>query len=236
MEPLPATALPDLDWNAITESLDAHGNAIASGLLTPAQCAALAANYSASDGYRSRIVMARHGFGRGEYKYFSYPLPPLLHALRTGLYPRLAPIANRWNRQMGIAVQYPADHAAFLQRCHDAGQRRPTPLILEYGRGDYNCLHQDLYGEHVFPLQVAVLLSRPGLDFTGGEFVMTETSNREQRADVLPLQQGDALIFTVNQRPVPGTRGWRKTAMRHGVSALRSGRRHTLGLIFHDAQ
>jgi len=174
--------------------------------------------------------------GRGEYKYFSYPLPPLLQHLRSALYPQLAPIANRWNRQLGVNVQYPADHAAFLQRCHDAGQRRPTPLILEYGPGDYNCLHQDLYGEHVFPLQVAVLLSRPGLDFTGGEFVMTETSSREQCAQVLPLRQGDALIFTVNQRPVPGARGWRKTAMRHGVSALRSGRRHTLGLIFHDAQ
>ncbi|MDR6601569.1 hypothetical protein J2732_002561 [Achromobacter deleyi] len=236
MDALPAPSLPDLDWVRIAESLDAHGNAIAPGLLTPVQCASLAAGYSATDGYRSRIVMARHGFGRGEYKYFSYPLPPLLAHLRTALYPRLAPIANRWNRQLGIAVQYPADHAAFLQRCHDAGQRRPTPLILEYGPGDYNCLHQDLYGEHVFPLQVAVLLSRPGVDFTGGEFVMTETSSREQRADVLPLQQGDALIFTVNQRPVPGARGWRRTAMRHGVSALRSGRRHTLGLIFHDAQ
>ena len=236
MTALPAAPLPDLDWTAITHSLDAHGNAIAPALLTPAQCSELAAGYSAADRYRSRIVMARHGFGRGEYKYFSYPLPPLLQHLRTALYPRLAPIANRWNRQMGIAVQYPDDHAAFLQRCHSAGQRRPTPLILQYGPGDYNCLHQDLYGEHVFPLQVAILLSRPGQDFTGGEFVMTETSSREQRAEVLPLQQGDALIFTVNQRPVPGTRGWRKTAMRHGVSTLHSGRRHTLGLIFHDAQ
>ncbi|MFY0478331.1 2OG-Fe(II) oxygenase [Achromobacter marplatensis] len=236
MDALPALSLPDLDWVRIAESLDAHGNAIAPGLLTPAQCASLAAGYSATEGYRSRIVMARHGFGRGEYKYFSYPLPPLLQHLRTALYPRLAPIANRWNQQLGVAVQYPPDHAAFLQRCHDAGQRRPTPLILEYGPGDYNCLHQDLYGEHVFPLQVAVLLSRPGVDFTGGEFVMTETGSREQRADVLPLQQGDALIFTVNQRPVPGARGWRRTAMRHGVSALRSGQRHTLGLIFHDAQ
>jgi len=236
MTALPAADLPDLDWTAITHSLDAHGNAIAPALLTPAQCIELAAGYSAPDRYRSRIVMARHGFGRGEYQYFSYPLPPLLQNLRTSLYPRLAPIANRWNRQMGIAVQYPDDHAAFLQRCHDAGQRRPTPLILQYGPGDYNCLHQDLYGEHVFPLQVAILLSRPGEDFTGGEFVMTETSSREQRAEVLPLQQGDALIFTVNQRPAPGARGWRKTAMRHGVSALRSGRRHTLGLIFHDAQ
>ncbi|MGV2896120.1 2OG-Fe(II) oxygenase [Achromobacter sp. AGC78] len=232
----PRPALPDLDWTAATQSLDAHGNAILPGLLTPAQCTDLADAYSETDRYRSRVVMARHGFGRGEYQYFAYPLPPLLQGLRTALYPRLAPIANRWNRQTGIAVQYPDDHAAFLQRCHDAGQRRPTPLILQYGPGDYNCLHQDLYGEHVFPLQVAVLLSRPGVDFTGGEFVMLETSSREQRAEVLPLQQGDALIFTVNQRPVPGTRSWRKVAMRHGVSALRSGRRHTLGLIFHDAQ
>lgn len=232
----PRPAFPDLDWTAVTQTLDAHGNAILPGLLTPAQCTDLADAYSETDRYRSRVVMARHGFGRGEYQYFAYPLPPLLQGLRTALYPRLAPIANRWNRQMGIAVQYPDDHAAFLQRCHDAGQRRPTPLILQYGPGDYNCLHQDLYGEHVFPLQVAVLLSRPGVDFTGGEFVMLETSSREQRAEVLPLQQGDALIFTVNQRPVPGTRNWRKVAMRHGVSALRSGRRHTLGLIFHDAQ
>ncbi|MFF7057819.1 2OG-Fe(II) oxygenase [Achromobacter spanius] len=232
----PRPPFPDLDWTAVTQSLDAHGNAILPGLLTPAQCTGLADAYSETDRYRSRIVMARHGFGRGEYQYFAYPLPALLQDLRTALYPRLAPIANRWNRQMGIAVQYPDDHAAFLQRCHDAGQRRPTPLILQYGPGDYNCLHQDLYGEHVFPLQVAVLLSRPGVDFTGGEFVMLETSSREQRAEVLPLQQGDALIFTVNQRPVPGTRSWRKVAMRHGVSALKSGRRHTLGLIFHDAQ
>jgi len=232
----PRPPFPDLDWTAVTQSLDAHGNAILPGLLTPAQCTGLADAYSETDRYRSRIVMARHGFGRGEYQYFAYPLPALLQDLRTALYPRLAPIANRWNRQMGIAVQYPDDHAAFLQRCHDAGQRRPTPLILQYGPGDYNCLHQDLYGEHVFPLQVAVLLSRPGVDFTGGEFVMLETSSREQRAEVLPLQQGDALIFTVNQRPVPGTRSWRKVAMRHGVSALKSGRRHTLGLIFHDAR
>lgn len=231
-----ATALPALDWTRITESLDAHGNAVINALLTTAQCTELADGYGAAGRYRSRIVMERHGFGRGEYKYFSYPLPPLLQQLRGALYPYLALVANRWNRQMGIAVQYPPDHATFLQRCHDAGQRRPTPLILQYGPGDYNCLHQDLYGEHVFPLQVAILLSRPGTDFTGGEFVMTETSSREQRADVLPLQQGDALIFTVNQRPVPGVRGWRKTAMRHGVSALHSGRRHTLGLIFHDAQ
>nr|WP_313701080.1 2OG-Fe(II) oxygenase [Achromobacter sp.] len=227
--------LAQQDWTRAVADLDAHGNAVLPALLTPAQCTGLSDAYDRDDRYRSRIVMARHGFGRGEYKYFRYPLPDLLTRLRGALYAQLAPIANRWNRQMGIGVQYPADHADFLARCHAAGQRRPTPLILQYGPGDYNCLHQDLYGEHVFPLQVAVLLSGPGEDFTGGEFVMTETGSREQRADVLPLQQGDALIFTVNQRPVPGVRGWRKVAMRHGVSELRSGRRHTLGIIFHDA-
>lgn len=236
MTTTPADALlAQQDWNRAVADLDAHGNAILPALLTPAQCIALSDAYDHDDRYRSRIVMARHGFGRGEYKYFRYPLPDLLARLRGALYTQLAPIANRWNRQMGIGVQYPADHADFLARCHAAGQRRPTPLILQYGPGDYNCLHQDLYGEHVFPLQVAVLLSTPDVDFTGGEFVMTETGSREQRADVLPLKHGDALIFTVNQRPVPGVRGWRKVAMRHGVSELRSGRRHTLGIIFHDA-
>lgn len=232
----PADALlAQQDWTRAVADLDAHGNAILPALLTPAQCNVLSNAYDQDDRYRSRVVMARHGFGRGEYKYFRYPLPGPIARLRGALYARLAPIANRWNRQMGINVQYPADHAGFLARCHAAGQRRPTPLILRYGPGDYNCLHQDLYGEHVFPLQVALLLSAPGIDFTGGEFVMTETSSREQRADVLPLLQGDALIFTVNQRPVAGVRGWRKAAMRHGVSELRSGRRHTLGIIFHDA-
>lgn len=232
----PADALlAQQDWTRAAADLDAHGNAILPALLTPAQCIVLSNAYDQDDRYRSRIVMARHGFGRGEYKYFRYPLPGPIARLRGALYARLAPIANRWNRQMGINVQYPADHAGFLAQCHAAGQRRPTPLILRYEPGDYNCLHQDLYGEHVFPLQVALLLSTPGVDFTGGEFVMTETSSREQRADVLPLQQGDALIFTVNQRPVAGVRGWRKAAMRHGVSELRSGRRHTLGIIFHDA-
>ncbi|WP_291381535.1 MULTISPECIES: 2OG-Fe(II) oxygenase [Achromobacter] len=236
MTTTPADALlAQQDWIRAVADLDAHGNAILPALLTPAQCTGLSDAYDLDDRYRSRIVMARHGFGRGEYKYFRYPLPDLLARLRGALYAELAPVANRWNRQMGIAVQYPANHADFLARCHAAGQRRPTPLILQYGPGDFNCLHQDLYGEHVFPLQVAVLLSAPGEDFTGGEFVMTETGTREQRADVLPLQQGDALIFTVNQRPVPGVRGWRKVAMRHGVSELRSGRRHTLGIIFHDA-
>ena len=183
-----------------------------------------------------RVFMARHGFGRGEYRYFAYPLPPLVAALRSGLYPQLVPIANRWHERMGMAVRFPAEHAEFLARCHDAGQRRPTPLLLQYGAGDYNCLHQDLYGEHVFPLQVAVLLSAPGEDFCGGEFVLTEQRPRMQsRADVVPLAKGDAVVFAVNVRPVKGARGEYRVAMRHGVSAIRSGRRHTLGVIFHDA-
>ena len=224
------------DWERIAYALDAQGNAVLPGLLTAEQCDALAALYSQEEGYRSRIVMARHGFGRGEYKYFAYPLPPLLDRLRHALYPRLAPLANRWNRQLGIAVQYPDDLDTFLQRCHQAGQLRPTPLILQYGEGDYNCLHQDLYGEHVFPLQAAILLSEPGRDFTGGEFVMTESSAKGQCAQVVPLRQGDAVVFTVHHRPARGKRGTRKVAMRHGVSRIRSGRRHTVGLIFHDAR
>ena len=225
----------DRDWDAVERSLDAQGHAVLPGLLTPAQCDALAALYLRPDGFRSRIVMARHGFGRGEYKYFAYPLPPLLERLRHELYPRLAPIANCWQRQLGLATQYPDELNAFLRRCHQAGQTRPTPLILRYGEGDYNCLHQDLYGEHVFPLQVAMLLSEPGRDFTGGEFVMTERSSQGQRADVVPLRQGDAVVFTVNERPASGRRGIRRLAMRHGVSRVRSGQRHTVGLIFHDA-
>ena len=232
----PATKPETYDWVGIARSLDAHGNAVLPGLLTADQCAALALLYPLEEGYRTRIVMARHGFGRGEYKYFAYPLPPLLGRLRHALYPWLAPIANRWNRQLGIAVQYPDGLDAFLQRCHQAGQTRPTPLILQYGEGDYNCLHQDLYGEHVFPLQVAILLSEPGQDFAGGEFVMTELSNKGQRAEVVSLRQGDAVVFTVNQRPAMGRRGLRKVAMRHGVSRIRSGQRHTVGLIFHDAR
>lgn len=224
------------DWMSIGRSLDAHGNAVLPGLLTAKQCDDLAALYPQEEGYRTRIVMARHGFGRGEYKYFAYPLPSLLEQLRHALYPRLAPIANRWNLRLGIDVQYPDDLAAFLQRCHEAGQTRPTPLILRYGEGDYNCLHQDLYGEHVFPLQVAILLSEPDRDFVGGEFVMTELSAKSQRADVVALRQGDAVVFTVNQRPAMGRRGTRKVAMRHGVSRIRSGKRHTVGLIFHDAR
>jgi hypothetical protein len=228
-----------LDWVAVARSLDARGNAVLQGLLSAAQCEELAALYPLDKPYRSRVIMARHGFGRGEYKYFAYPLPATIEALRNAIYPHLAPIANRWNRQMTSAehaVQYPATLQEFLDRCHAAEQLRPTPLILEYGAGDYNCLHQDLYGEHVFPLQLAILLSRPGHDFTGGEFVMTETSPGHQRADVVPLHQGDAVIFTVNQRPVPGKRGMRKVVMRHGVSQVHSGRRHTVGLIFHDAR
>jgi hypothetical protein len=224
------------DWEGVGRSLDAHGNAVLPGLLTVRQCAALAALYPREGGFRSRIVMARHGFGRGEYKYFAYPLPPLIDELRHALYPALAPIANRWNLQLGIGTRYPDELDAYLRRCHRAGQTRPTPLILQYGEGDYNCLHQDLYGEHVFPLQVTILLSEPGRDFVGGEFVMTELSGGRQRADVVALRQGDAVVFTVNQRPAMGRRGLRKVAMRHGVSRIRSGERHTVGLIFHDAR
>jgi uncharacterized protein len=224
------------DWESIGRSLDDHGNAVLPGLLTARQCDALAALYPREECFRARIVMARHGFGRGEYKYFAYPLPPLLDQLRHALYPSLTPIANRWNQHLGIDTRYPDELDAYLHRCHQAGQTRPTPLILQYGEGDYNCLHQDLYGEHVFPLQVAILLSEPSRDFAGGEFVMTELSNKGQRADVVPLRQGDAVVFTVNQRPAMGRRGARKVAMRHGVSRVRSGKRHTVGLIFHDAR
>ena len=228
--------LASFDWPQVERDLDAQGSALLPGLLTPDECAAISGLYGREDGFRSRVVMSRHGFGRGEYRYFAYPLPALVGGLRTRLYPRLVPIANRWNEAMGIAARYPDDHAAFLARCHAAGQQRPTPLLLEYGPGDYNCLHQDLYGEHVFPLQLAVLLSEPGRDFTGGEFVLTEQRPRMQsRAEVAPLRQGDGLIFAVHHRPVRGTRGSYRVTMRHGVSQLRSGQRHTLGVIFHDA-
>jgi hypothetical protein len=230
-----AATLAAYDWADVGRALDMRGNAVLPGLLAARQCDELAALYPRESGFRSRIVMARHGFGRGEYKYFAYPLPPLLDGLRHALYPRLAPIANRWNSQLGISTRYPDELDEFLRRCHEAGQRRPTPLILQYGEGDYNCLHQDLYGEHVFPLQAAILLSEPGRDFTGGEFVMTELSSQGQRADAVALRQGDAVVFAVNQRPAAGRRGTRKVAMRHGVSRLRSGKRHTVGLIFHDA-
>jgi hypothetical protein len=225
-----------IDWARIHCDLEDQGCAIADGLLTRDECNRLATLYSVDKVFRSRVVLGRHGFGRGEYKYFAYPLPGLVAALRTTLYRHLAPIANRWNAAMRIDIEYPEAHASFLQRCHTAGQVRPTPLLLQYGEGDYNCLHQDLYGEHIFPLQVAILLSEPGRDFTGGEFVMTEQRPRKQsRPMVLPLRQGDAAVFAVHHRPVLGTRGIHRVNLRHGVSRLRSGHRHTIGIIFHDA-
>jgi uncharacterized protein len=218
-------------------NLDAFGWTIFPSLLTPAECEATAALYADDHRFRSHIVMARHGFGRGEYKYFSYPLPDRIGALRTALYQQLVPIANRWNESMGIDVRFPDAHADFIARCHKAGQARPTPLLLQYGEGDFNALHQDLYGEHVFPLQVAVLLSEPGTDFTGGEFVLVEQRPRMQsRAEVVPLRRGDGVVFAVHNRPVQGGRGVYRVNMRHGVSRLRSGHRHTLGVIFHDAK
>jgi hypothetical protein len=224
------------DWEGIAAGLETCGNAPLPGLLSPVECDALSALYDDDARHRSRVVMARHGFGRGEYRYFRYPLPEAVQALRASLYPRLVPVANRWNEAMKLDVRYPEAHAEFVERCHGAGQQRPTPLLLRYGEGDYNCLHQDLYGEHVFPLQVAVLLSQPGRDFDGGEFVLTEQRPRMQsRAEVVPLQQGDAVAFAVHQRPVPGARGTYRVNMRHGVSRLRRGHRHTLGVIFHDA-
>lgn len=228
--------LAAIDWPALAAALDVEGWAVVPGLLDGAECDGLAARYDAAEGFRSHVVMARHGFGRGEYRYFAYPLPGPVAALRSALYARLAPVANRWHERMGIDVRFPARHEDFLARCHAAGQARPTPLLLDYGPGDYNCLHQDLYGEHVFPLQAAVLLSAPGADFTGGEFVLTEQRPRMQsRAMVVPLGKGDAVLFAVNARPVKGSRGDYRAAMRHGVSALRSGRRRVLGIILHDA-
>lgn len=225
------------DWQRVEGELDAQGCAVLKELLTGDECAALAAFYPNDGHFRSRIVMSRHGFGRGEYKYFSYPLPEPVATLRPLLYARLCGIANRWNEAMGIKIRYPERHEAFLRRCHAAGQTRPTPLLLQYEAGDYNCLHQDLYGEHVFPLQVAILLSRPGRDFEGGELVLTEQRPRMQsRVEVVTLAQGDAVVFAVNQRPVRGTRGSYRVKLRHGVSRLRSGRRHTAGIIFHDAK
>jgi len=226
----------NLDWTCIERDLDAYGAAATGPMLTPGECAALIANYGDPSLYRSRIVMARHGFGRGEYQYFAAPLPELVGGLRTALYPPLAVIANRWNEKLGADVRFPAAHDAFLGRCHAAGQVKPTPLILKYEPGDYNCLHQDLYGEHVFPLQAAFLLSAPNRDFMGGEFVLTEQRPRMQsRAEVVSLRQGEGVIFPVHHRPVTGARGIYRTSMRHGVSRVRSGSRHTLGIIFHDA-
>jgi hypothetical protein len=231
-----AARLDAQDWARIAQDLDTSGSALISGLLTAAECRAVAALYNQDALFRSRVVMARHGYGRGEYRYFRYALPELVQKLRTRVYPYLVPVANRWNQALGMEARYPERHADYLARCHAAGQLRPTPLLLRYGAGDYNCLHQDLYGEHVFPLQLAVLLSQPGEDFSGGEFVLTEQRPRMQsRAEVVPLRQGDAVIFAVHHRPVQGTRGVYRVNLRHGVSRLRSGERHTLGLIFHDA-
>ena len=225
-----------LDWGQVSDDLDTQGCAVIEKLVTPEECDALAGLYPKDEIFRSRVVMERHGFGRGEYMYFSYPLPGAISELRTSIYPWLAPIANRWNEAMGIAVRYPEKHVDFIKRCHDAGQLRPTPLLLQYGPGDYNCLHQDLYGEHVFPIQLTILLSEPARDFTGGEFVLTEQRPRMQsRPEVIPLRQGDGVLFAVHHRPVQGTRGVYRVNLRHGVSRLRSGHRHTLGIIFHDA-
>jgi hypothetical protein len=226
-----------LDWQRILLDLETYGNALLANVLTAAECRMVAGWYADDALFRSRVVMSSHGFGRGEYKYFAYPLPELVAMLRTAFYPQLAPIANRWNEQLQLDVRYPATHAKFISHCHRAGQTRPTPLLLRYGAGDYNCLHQDLYGECVFPLQMTILLSQPGEDFIGGEFVMSEQRPRMQsRAEVVPLRLGDAVIFAVHQRPVSGTRGVYRVNLRHGVSRVRSGHRHTLGVIFHDAK
>ncbi|MBA8819835.1 proline hydroxylase [Ochrobactrum sp. P6BS-III] len=225
------------DWDKIGAELDTFGTAILPQLLSENDCHNFATKWHDSAAFRSTISMARHGFGRGEYKYYANPLPALIGSLRASLYPQLAPIANAWSRRMGSDTRYPPTHDAFLERCHAAGQSRPTPLLLQYVEGDYNCLHQDLYGDIAFPLQVAILLSKPGEDFMGGEFVLTEQRPRMQsRAEVVPLQQGDAVIFAVNDRPVQGTRSDYRVKMRHGVSRIRSGMRHTLGIIFHDAR
>jgi uncharacterized protein len=224
------------DWQTVTVDLDNYGCAVLPKLLLPQECRTVAALYADESRFRSHIHMARHGFGKGEYRYFRYPLPDLLEGLRTALYPRLAGVANEWNGRMGADERYPDDHASFLKRCHDAGQTRPTPLLLQYVSGDFNCLHQDLYGDLAFPLQVAVLLSQPGVDFTGGEFVLTEQRPRMQsRAEVVPLCQGDAVAFAVHNRPVRGSRGNYRVNLRHGVSRVRSGMRRTVGIIFHDA-
>ena len=229
-------AVDELDWAAIEAELDAHGAATTGPLLTAAECAALSALYAEERPFRSRVDMARHGYGRGEYKYLAYPLPEVVAGLRPALYARLVPTANRWHERLGSDARFPPVHADFLERCHAAGQTRPTPLLLRYGPGDFNCLHQDLYGEHVFPLQVAVLLSAPEHDFIGGEFVLTEQRPRLQsRAEVVPLRRGEAVVFAVHHRPAQGSRGTYRVNLRHGVSRVRSGTRHTLGIIFHDA-
>jgi hypothetical protein len=225
----------DLDWPELLASLDESGFAIVSGLVDEDECARLARLYDTGN-FRSRVIMSRHGFGRGEYQYFAYPLPDEIQQLRSTLYSRLVPLANQWQEHSGCEPRFPERHEQLLARCHAAGQLRPTPLLLRYGAGDFNCLHQDLYGEQVFPLQMAVLLSRPDVDFTGGEFVLTEQRPRQQsRVEVVPLCQGDAVIFAVNERPVRGSRGFHRVRMRHGVSRVRAGQRHTLGVILHDA-
>lgn len=224
------------DWRALASELDSYGCVVLPQLLSSAECSTIAALYSDESHFRSHVYMARHGFGKGEYRYFKYPLPGLLSGLRTALYPHLASVANEWNGRMGIAEHYPDDHASFLERCHAAGQTRPTPLLLQYVPGDYNCLHQDLYGDLAFPIQVATLLSEPGVDFAGGEFVLTEQRPRMQsRAEVVSLLKGDAVAFAVHHRPVRGTKGNYRVNLRHGVSRVRSGMRHTVGIIFHDA-
>lgn len=229
--------LEKIDWQAFSAELDQYGSAVLKNMLTAQECAEIAALYPREEHFRSHIHMARHGFGKGEYRYFSYPLPALIGGLRAALYPHLAALANGWNERLGIDARYPDAHEVFLSQCHDAGQTRPTPLLLEYVSGDYNCLHQDLYGDLAFPLQVAFLLSAPGRDFTGGEFVLTEQRPRMQsRAEVVPLGQGDAVAFAVHTRPVQGAKGVYRVNLRHGVSRIRSGRRHTLGIIFHDAR
>lgn len=246
-ETVAASSAPDIsgigdrvaayDWRAIAGDLDTFGCAVLPGLLSPRECAGISSGYSDDSAFRSHIHMARHGFGKGEYKYYTSPLPDLIGGLRQALYPRLSALANIWSERMGLQERYPGTHAAFIERCHAAGQTRPTPLLLQYVPGDFNCLHQDLYGDLAFPIQVAVLLSRPGTDFIGGEFVLTEQRPRMQsRAEVVPLSQGDAVAFAVHTRPVQGTRGSYRVNMRHGVSRVRSGMRHTLGIIFHDAR
>jgi hypothetical protein len=232
-----AQRIESYNWDAINFELDAYGAAVIGPLISPDQCKTLIDGYDNEDLYRSRVVMARHGFGRGEYKYFTRPLPSIIAELRENLYPYLAKIANRWNEAMGIDVRYPAEHEVFKARCHAAGQAKPTPLILKYEAGDYNCLHQDIYGEHVFPLQITFLLSKPGEEFTGGEFTLTEQRPRMQsRVEVVPLRQGMGVIFPVHHRPVKGARGTFRVNMRHGVSRVRSGQRFTMGVIFHDAK
>jgi hypothetical protein len=229
-------SLDTLDWAALEQQLDQDGCAVLKSLLSKTTCDEISALYPQKNPFRSQVMMARYGFGRGEYKYFRYPLPDAVACLRSALYPHLVPIANRWYECMDLPTRFPATHEAFLARCHAAGQERPTPLLLQYGPQDYNCLHQDLYGEHVFPLQVAILLSEPDEDFTGGEFVLTEQRPRMQsRPQVIGLKKGDGVIFAVSQRPVKGVRGYYRVTMRHGVSRLHSGKRHTLGIIFHDA-